>query len=142
MKKILIMGLPGSGKTRLAKILEQQLVLCSRTVKRFNADEIRSLYNDWDFSMEGRIRQGKRMYDLAHQSDAFDYVLCDFVAPTEEIRKIFNADWTIWVDTIEKSRYNDTNAVFEPPSHYDFKVDSQKAHYWADSISKEILTAL
>lgn len=133
------MGLAGSGKTRLSKILEQELMLCGKTVKRLNADEVRSQYNDWDFSMEGRIRQGQRMYDLAIENDDYDFVVCDFIAPTEEIRKIFSADCTIWVDTIKESRYNDTNAIFVPPSHYDFRVTSKKAQYWGCSICKKML---
>ena len=58
MKKILIMGLPGSGKTTLASKLIPLL-----NAKWVNNDEIRKDANDWDFSEEGRIRQAKRMAD-------------------------------------------------------------------------------
>lgn len=133
------MGLPGSGKTRLAKVLEQELILCGRSIMRFNADTVRTLYEDWDFSIEGRLRQAKRMSDLAESHQECDFVICDFIAPTEEARKLFSADWTIWVDTIKESRYNDTNELFEEPSEYDFRVTEQKAHFWADKIYKILL---
>ena len=60
MKIILIMGLPGSGKTTLAEELAPML-----NAKRLNADEVRKEANDWDFSEEGRKRQAKRMADFA-----------------------------------------------------------------------------
>ena len=85
--KILICGLPDSGKTTLAKQL-QEIFKCSW----FNADAVRKKYNDWDFSEEGRIRQAHRMKELCSGEGLF---IADFVAPTEEIRKIFNSDFTI-----------------------------------------------
>ena len=60
MKIILIMGLPGAGKTTLAEELAPKL-----NAKRLNADEVRKEANDWDFSEEGRKRQAKRMADFA-----------------------------------------------------------------------------
>jgi adenylylsulfate kinase len=115
MKKILIMGLPGSGKTFLATALKkfmeensdffnaqaESLYGSKAKVEWFNADDVRKKYNDWDFSHEGRIRQSLRMAELAEKSTA-DFVICDFVAPLVEMRNNFKADWTIWVDTIEK----------------------------------------
>lgn len=125
--KILIMGLPGSGKTTLAKHLVD-LLGCIW----FNADDIREKYNDWDFSPEGRVRQAKRMYKLS--SYIGGTVVCDFVAPTEEIRDIYNADLTIWVDTIEKSRYEDTDTIFEKPKKYDIRVTEKDAEKWSKLI--------
>ena len=116
MKRILIMGLPGAGKTTLAKQLADQL-----NAAWFNADEIRAKYNDWDFSAEGRIRQSQRMRDLADASTN-PYVIADFVAPLAEMREIFSADFTIWMDTIEQGRFDNTNRVFEAPSHWDLKI--------------------
>ena len=134
MKIILIMGLPGSGKTTLASELVPLL-----NAKWLNADKIRTEYNDWDFSNEGRIRQANRMRDLAKKGrDEGNYVVADFVCPTEEARKLFGADFIIWMDTIEKGRFDDTNQMFVKPEKYDFHVTSQDAKLWASKIIKEI----
>lgn len=136
-QRILIMGLPGSGKTYLAEQLKQRLQQHSRTVGWLNADEVRRHYNDWDFSREGRIRQSLRMRDLADESNT-DYCIVDFVAPLVEMRNNFKADWCIWVDTIEAGRYEDTNKMFVPPDVYDFRVTEQHGEKWADFIADHI----
>lgn len=130
--KILICGLPGSGKTTLAKCLSEQL-----DSDWFNADEIRAYNNDWDFSEAGRIRQAERMAKLADTSTA-QYTICDFVAPTDATRKAFNADFTVWVDTISASRFEDTNAVFEAPTCYNVRVNTKDAAYWTGIILEEL----
>jgi hypothetical protein len=151
-KRILIMGLPGSGKTyfaeRLKNYLEQhsdlfhtdaENISASRAqVKWINADDVRKKYNDWDFSHEGRIRQSLRMRELA---DSFlnDFVIVDFVAPLPEMRNNFKADWTIWIDTIEKGRFEDTNKVFTPPEVYDFRITEQAAEKWVEFVGSHIL---
>jgi adenylylsulfate kinase len=112
-KRILVMGLPGSGKTTFSQELVKRLML-NHKVAWFNADAVRKEYNDWDFSTEGRLRQVKRMRELADTSNA-DFAICDFVCPTDEYRKVFDADITVWMDTIESSRFGDTNKVFVPP---------------------------
>jgi adenylylsulfate kinase len=120
------MGLPGSGKTTLAHELTS---LLSPNCLWINADEIRELYNDWDFSLEGRIRQSIRMRELADASEK-EYVICDFVAPLVEMRNNFNADYTIWVDTITEGRYKDTNNLFVSPEKYDIRVTEQDSEKW------------
>ena len=135
MKIVLIMGLPGSGKTTLAKELVPML-----NAKWLNADKIRTEYNDWDFSEEGRVRQANRMRDLAKKlRDEGNHVVADFVCPTREARKLFGADYTIWMDTIEKGRFDDTNQMFVKPINFDFKVDSFDAKNWAKKIHMEII---
>ena len=119
--KILIMGLPGSGKTTLADKLAADLRALGKKVYRLNADNVRAAYNDWDFSTEGRLRQAQRMYDLSSNLHC-DYVICDFVAPLEEMRTIYNADFTIWMDTIESGRFEDTNKAFIIPNKYDIRI--------------------
>ncbi len=134
MKKILIMGLPGSGKTTLASELVPLL-----KAKWINNDKIRKAANDWDFSEEGRQRQAKRMAEEAekYKNDGI-YVVADFICPTPEARKLFNADYIIWVDTIKKGRYEDTNAMFIKPEKFDFHVTSQDAKNWAKKILEKI----
>ena len=135
MKIILIMGLPGSGKTTLANELAPLL-----KAKRLNADEVRKEANDWDFSEEGRKRQAKRMADFAEElKNQGNYVVADFVCPTPEARNLFPADFVIWVDTIKEGRFDDTNKLFVKPEKYDFHVTSQDAKVWAEKILKEII---
>lgn len=131
------MGLPGSGKTFLSKELKKRLEVLGKKVEWYNADEVREKFNDWDFSEEGRIRQSFRMKALAEESDA-DFVICDFVAPLPEMRENFDADWTIWVDTIKEGRFSDTNKMFSEPEHYDFRVTEQDSKKWAKAIITEI----
>ncbi len=134
MKIILVMGLPGAGKTTLADELAPLL-----NAKRLNADEIRKAANDWDFSEEGRKRQAKRMAEhaLKLKNDG-NYVVADFICPTPEARSLFPADFVIWVDTIKEGRFEDTNQMFIKPEKFNFHVTSQDAKYWAPKILKEI----
>ena len=134
MKIILIMGLPGAGKTTLADELAPKL-----KAKRLNADEVRKAANDWDFSEEGRKRQAKRMADFALElKKQGNYVVADFICPTPEARKLFPADFVIWVDTIKEGRFEDTNQMFVKPEKFDFHVTTQNAKVWTDKIIKEI----
>jgi hypothetical protein len=138
-KRILIMGLPGAGKTTLAQWIVDYLQREGKRIGWLNADDVRKKYNDWDFSEAGRIRQSKRMRDLADSMTDMDYVICDFVAPLAEMRHNFKADWTIWVDTIREGRYADTNAAFVEPEQYDFRITEQNAEKWAEFIGEHII---
>jgi adenylylsulfate kinase len=116
--KILIMGLPGSGKTYLAARL-QPLIKAAW----YNADKVREMAGDWDFSDEGRERQSLRMKTFADFEQIHSRnVICDFICPTDQTRKIFGPDLTIWMDTIKEGRYEDTNKIFENPNDYDFRI--------------------
>lgn len=152
-KRILIMGLPGSGKTYFAERLKQYLEDHTGavnensltpfsdtkiTVSWLNADEVRRYYNDWDFSREGRIRQSWRMRELSQEANT-DYCIVDFVAPLTEMRNNFKADWTIWIDTIDRGRFEDTNQMFVPPEVYDFRITEQAAEKWAEFVGEHIL---
>ena len=135
MKIILIMGLPGSGKTTLASELVPLL-----KAKWLNADEVRKEANDWDFSAEGRTRQAKRMWAKAKElRDQGNHVVADFVCPTPAARSLFPADFVIWVDTIKEGRFDDTNKMFVKPEKYNYHVTTQDAKNWAPKILKEIV---
>jgi len=134
MKIILVMGLPGAGKTTLANELAPAL-----NAKRLNADEVRKAANDWDFSEEGRTRQAKRMADLALKLKVEgNYVVADFICPTPEARKLFPADYVVWVDTIKEGRFEDTNLMFVKPNKFNYHVTSQDAKLWAPKIIEEL----
>jgi adenylylsulfate kinase len=133
--------LPGAGKTFLADKLTQYLSNNNIKVDWYNADQVRKQFDDWDFSHEGRVRQSIRMRDLAEQSDA-DFVICDFVAPLSVMRENFNADWTIWINTIIEGRFEDTNKVFINPTNYDFEITTQCAEHWVPIIASKILSTL
>ena len=134
MKIILVMGLPGAGKTTLANELAPTL-----NAKRLNADEVRKAANDWDFSEEGRTRQAKRMADLALKlKEEGNYVVADFICPTPEARDLFPADYVIWVDTIKEGRFEDTNQIFVKPDKFNYHVTSQDAKLWAPKIIEEL----
>jgi len=118
--KILICGLPGSGKTTLAKPFAELIGAI-----HLNADEVRKEYDDWDFSPEGRIRQAQRMRYLSDGVvKAGKVAVADFVAPTKKARQEFDADYVVWMDTIKKGRFEDTNAMYESLSkdEYDYHV--------------------
>ena len=133
-KRILIFGLPGSGKTWLAERLQKELG-CAY----YNADKIRESANDWDFSDAGRRRQFERMYQLSVvEARSNRTVIVDFVCPYEELRQTFDADYTIWMDTIKgrQGRFEDTNKVFELPEGG--SVDKVIVSHWPDYRIKEL----
>jgi len=136
-KKILIMGLPGSGKTTLASKLVPLL-----NAKWLNNDEVRKAANDWDFSKEGRIRQSERMGKFAQKykkEGRYKYIVSDYICPTHKTRKLFNADYLVWVDTIKKGRFEDTNKMFVKPKKFNFRVTTQDAEFWANQILDRLI---
>jgi adenylylsulfate kinase len=139
MKKILVMGLPGSGKTTLANELVRLLKEHNKKVVWFNADEVRSQFHDWDFTYEGRLRQARRMKSLAENNTFTDFVICDFIAPLKSMRDIFDADFKIYMNTESDHRFLDTNKLFEPPENADFVVTEKDAVNIAPEIIEKLL---
>ena len=132
--KILIMGLPGSGKTYLTERLVPLI-----GAAWFNADKVREMANDWDFSTEGRVRQSNRMKSFADFEKSHGRIaVCDFVCPTVETRRLFDADFTVWLDTIKEGRYEDTNQLFERPTDVEIRITewNEKNHH---DVAEEIL---
>ena len=128
------MGLPGAGKTTLSKKLSKLI-----DAEIINADKIRKEANDWDFSNEGRVRQAKRMSAIAEQlKKKGKYVIADFVCPTDEARKLFDPDFIVWVDTIKKGRFEDTNQMFQAPIDYNVRVTEQESDIWSVKIAEKL----
>ena len=118
--KILVMGLSGAGKSYLSERLQKHL-----NCVWINADLLRKMANDWDFTYEGRIRQANRMKYYADFEIEFNknIVICDFICAIEDMRSILKPDYIIWLDTVKSSKYKDTDEIFEPPSLIDSKID-------------------
>ena len=128
--KILIFGLPGSGKTTLAKPFAELI-----GGVHINADAVRAKYDDWDFTKEGRIRQAQRMRHLADGVVlAGKVAVTDFVCPTYITRLEFDADYTVWMDTINEGRFEDTNTLFEKPDDVDYHVEK-----WFDNAHEQLM---
>jgi len=134
-KRILVMGLPGAGKSTLAAALNANLFPYSTWL---NTDKMHEDHNDRDFGEDGHICQAARMRRLADENP-YQYVIIDMVAPLPEMRSIIKPDYIVWVDTIKESRYTDINNVFVKPDLVDFHVVEQDAITWACTIAKKIL---
>lgn len=132
-KRILIMGLPGAGKTTLAKALLPRL-----NAVHFNADEVRAnVHKDLGFSLEDRLEHARRMGWLCEQvARTGAYAIADFICPTAETRAAFGEAFTVWVDRIAEGRFADTNRMFEPPGRYDIRVTADgPPEFWAEKVA-------
>ena len=134
--KILVMGLPSSGKTTLSMALAREL-----SCVHFNADEIRKEINkDLGFSLADRIEQARRMGVLCDITSRYGaHVIADFVCPTPETREAFGAHFIVWVDRIKEGPFEDTNKLFVPPVDYDVRVGGKFGmQYYAEEIANKI----
>lgn len=134
--KILVMGLPGSGKTTLASALARRL-----NAVHFNADEIRHNINkDLGFSVADRIEQARRMGWLCDRViETGNLAIADFICPTPDTREAFGAAFVVWVDRIKESRFEDTDLLFVPPKRCDVRVTaSGNPEYWAEQIAQRL----
>lgn len=133
------MGLPGSGKSTFAKRLVEDLSELGKPAEWFNADQIREVFDDWDFTDKGRERQAERMKRFAEGAVTMGKIaVCDFVCPTQKLRNIFNADIIVWLDTISHGRYEDTNQIFEEPRHYDYRITEKNSFPWTKVLADKI----
>ena len=133
MKSVLIIGLPGSGKTTLARELKKKL-----KAEWLNADKVRKKYNNWDFSKNGVLRQAKRMKLLSKKSKK-KFVIADFVCPYELGRRIFKPDYLVWMNTIKKGRLSTFDKSFQNPKKFDFEINNKNAKKNSKLISNKIL---
>ena len=134
-RKILIMGLPGSGKTTIAELLVPRL-----KAVWFNADAVRQEINkDLGFDEEARLEHARRMGVMCDFATRYGgYAVADFVCPTKATRENFDADFVVWMDTIKEGRFEDTNKLFQNPKKVDFHITewNEKNH---NDVAKEIL---
>jgi adenylylsulfate kinase len=129
-RKILIMGLPGAGKTSLATALAPLL-----NAVVFNADAVRAnLSHDLGFSHEDRVEHARRMSWMCDRvAEAGGVAIADFICPTNETRKAFGEAFIVWVDRIEAGRFEDTNRMFVAPDRFDLRVAvNGSPEYWAE----------
>jgi adenylylsulfate kinase len=133
VKKILIMGLPGAGKTTLARQLAPRL-----NAVHFNADEVRANVNkDLGFSEVDRIEQARRMGWLCDQVVKVGcFAIADFICPTPATRDAFLSGgeaYVIFVDRIQAGAFADTNRLFVPSERCDLRVIADGSpEYWAE----------
>jgi cytidyltransferase-like protein len=129
-RKILIMGLPGAGKSTLASTVAPLL-----NAVVFNADAVRAnVSRDLGFSHQDRVEHARRMGWMCDRVvQAGGTVIADFICPTPDTRTAFGEAFTIWLDRIETGRFEDTNRMFVPPQRFDLRVSSQGSpQYWAE----------
>jgi hypothetical protein len=138
-RKILIMGLPGAGKTTLAHALLHRI-----NAVHFNADAVRrEVSKDLGFAVADRVEHARRMGWLCDRvTEAGGYAVADFICPTPDTRAAFQADgpaFVVWVDRIEAGRFEDTNRLFVPPEQYDIRVTPEgTVEYWAEQVAVKL----
>jgi len=122
---IQIIGLPGSGKTELAKALKERI-----NAIHLNADEVRATVNsDLGFNIEDRIEHARRMGEMARliEKQGMAPVIVDFICPTDATREAFGKpNILIFMDTIQEGRFEDTNKMFTVPKEFDFMFSDHK----------------
>jgi len=133
------MGLPGAGKTTLANALAPRL-----NAVVFNADEVRTNINkDLGFSEPDRIEHARRMGWLCDQVvRTGGFAIADFICPTPETRAAFLQEggaFVVWLNRIQRGRFEDTNQLFVPPEDPDVEVKPEgEPESWAEQIVQKV----
>ena len=72
------------------------------------------------------------------------FAIMDFVCPFTQGRQILNPDYVIFMDTIDKGRYADTNKAFQRPlkNEVDYWVEDQNGELHSEVIAPFIITNL
>ena len=128
-RRILIMGLPGAGKTTLAKELHELILSLDITSAWLNENQLKKEYPNLTID---------KIHELCNNHKV-DYVVADFESPTSFMRRSIAPHYTIWVNTIPEEDYNLVGHGFEPPFRYNFCVTTKDAPHWAREIFERIL---
>ena len=133
--KILVMGLAGTGKTFLSRVIANYF-----DAMHFDADVVRAVANDWDFSELGRMRQAARMNELADEAEKqYEMVVCSFIAPTKRLRKAFKSDLLIHCNGLPMRKYESTDKIYEPPENADLVYTRSNSTGQINKIINEII---
>lgn len=124
---IVLFGQPTSGKTTLAKAYQQNIFLdYGVSVPIVDGDDIRAMFNNQDYSKEGRIKNLNRISDIAtFLNKQYYVVLVSAVYPLQEARTYLdqlNPEQVIWVHlTYQGIRGREANHVkdYELPNPLD-----------------------
>ena len=114
---IVLFGQPNSGKTTLAKAYQMGIFVdYGVSVPIVDGDDIRAMFNNQDYSKEGRIKNLNRISDIAtFLNKQYHVVLVSAVYPIAEARNYLNhlnPEQVIWVHlTYEGERGREGNHV-------------------------------
>lgn len=145
---VLVNGLPGSGKTRLADMIAANL-----GAARLNADYVRTYIDPHlGFSHEDRIAHARIMGHLSNAlvTGSQQVVVTDFVNPTEDTNTAFHAAtnfpvYRVMLSTMKESRFADTNQLWNPAAtqnEYRTTTDTSALLNLADAITAKVNSIL